>query len=363
MAEPVGVAAVGLGRWAQVLAGAYTRSREVRLVTCYSRSADKRERFSQKFGCAAAATLDAVLADDRVAGVIVTVPNDQHADVIERCAQAGKHLYVEKPIAVKMEDARRIDRAVRQAGIAFLCGHSARRLGGLRKIKAMIEQGDLGGVSMAEVSFSNERGLELRETDWRGDPAKAPGGPLIQLGVHQIDNLQFLLGPVKRVFSFGKPMFTKVRNPTVTQTIMELENGTHAYLAANWACPGVFSVNVYGTRANLFYELDFSAWSNSDTTDGASRLLRVDFSRMSDDPDDRMLRKEEVAFAHTDHLRDEIEEFSRAIRGEAVPEVDTATATRNLAVVLAAVRSLEEGRPVDVAEILNGGAQAREASA
>lgn len=352
--EPVGMAAVGLGRWAYVLADAYTRSEKVKLVTCFSRSAEKREKFASRYGCDQSESMEALLARDDVEAVIVTVPNDQHADVIEQAARAGKHVYVEKPIAVTIEDAQRIERVIRETGVKFLCGHSARRTGGLRKMKELIENGSIGDVSTVEAVFSNERGLELTEGNWRGDPQVTPGGPLTQLGVHQIDNMQYLLGPIASVFNFGKPMYTRVKNETVNMTVVEFEDGKLGYLGTNWACPGVFYVNVYGTKADLFYELDFTWWSNSDTTDQHSTLRMREFESMGDNPDDRPLREVPVEFESTDHLRDEIEDVAVAVRTGADTEISATDATRNLAVILAAVCSTRERRVVDIREIIGG---------
>jgi predicted dehydrogenase len=351
--DPVRLAAVGLGRWAHVLADAYTRSEKVELVSCFTRSEEKRRAFAQRYGCSQDDRLEALLARDDVEGVVVTVPNDQHATVIEQAAAAGKHAFVEKPIAIDLEDARRIEKATSDAGVVFACGHSARRLGGLREIKRMIDAGEVGGVSTVEAVFANERGLELEPGNWRGDPDKTPGGPLTQLGVHQIDNLQYLLGPVARVASFGAPMYTRVQNETVNQTLLEFESGRFAYLGTNWACPGVFSLNVYATEAVLFYQLDFGWWSNSDVSDRHSTLVKRTFARTSDDPDDRELQDIPVEVPIRDHLRDEVEEFADAIRGRGDVEVGAREAMRNVAVMLAAVRAGHERRVVAVDEFLS----------
>jgi predicted dehydrogenase len=352
MEKPVGVAAIGLGRWAYVLADAYTKSAKLKLVTCFTRTAEKREKFGGKYNCETNADMESLLAREDVEMVVVTVPNDKHADIIEQCARAGKHVFVEKPISVTVEHALRIDRVVKETGIKFLCGHSSRRLGALRKMKEMIDTKEIGEVSAIEAVFSNERGLELKKGNWRGDPAATPGGPLTQLGVHQIDNLQFLLGPVVRVFNFGKPMYTEVENITVNQTLLEFADGKQAYLGTNWACPGVFSINVYGTKANLFYQLDFSWWSNSDITDEHSTLIKREFASMSDDPDNRILRDVKVEFPSVDHLRIEVEEVADAIRTGGSTEIDAMASLRNLAVVLAAVKSVQEKRSVEIAEIM-----------
>lgn len=353
MTNPVNVAAVGLGRWATVLARQYTQLDNVDLVTGFTRTAEKREAFADEFGCDTDESLEAVLDRDDVEAVVVTVPNDKHADVVEQAADAGKHVFVEKPISIDIEDAKRIEDAVERNDVTFLCGHSCRRVGGIRKMKELIENGDVGDVSHIEAEWANERGLEIGPDNWRGDPEKAPGGPLIQLGVHQIDNLQYLLGPIKQVFTYGKPMYTEVENMTMTQTVVEFEDGKQAYLGANWTSPGVFFINVYGTEGVMFYDLDFSNWSNSEDTDKNSELTLREFEEWTDDPDERQLRDVDVDMPIKNHLRDEVDEFAQAIRNDDVePEIGARDAMRNVAVVLAAQKSAQENRPVEVDEII-----------
>ena len=351
MSKKLRLAAVGLGRWAHIQAVSYTKSDKIELVTCCTRNPETREKFAAKFNCEAEESYADLLAREDVDAVLVTTPNDTHADVIEQAARAGKHVCVEKPISISMEDARRITRVVEETGVQFAVLHSARRLGGLRKIKELIDSGRVGEVSTLEVNFSNERGLEIKPGNWRGDPEKTPGGPLTQLGVHHTDNLQFLLGRVERVFCFGKPMYTEVENATVTQTLCEFESGQQAYIAANWACPGVFTINVYGTKANLFYNLDFSWWSNSDVTDRHSTLQIQEFAAMSDDPDDRQLKTSELEIPERNHLLDEVEEFAAAVLAGGKIECGAAEATHNVAIVLAAVKSMTSGQVVKVAHV------------
>ena len=118
MYQSVGAAAIGLGRWAYVLADAYTKSEKVKLVTCFSRSSEKRDKFARRYGCGTDESMEALLARVDVELVIETVPNDKHAEVIEQCARAGKHVYVEKPISVSVEDAKRIDKVIKETGFS-----------------------------------------------------------------------------------------------------------------------------------------------------------------------------------------------------------------------------------------------------
>ena len=93
---PVGLAAVGLGRWARVMAQAYAGSPLVELRTCYTRNPERRQAFAADFGCGQDESLDALLDRDNVDGIVITAPNDQHAPIIEAAAARGKHVYTEK---------------------------------------------------------------------------------------------------------------------------------------------------------------------------------------------------------------------------------------------------------------------------
>jgi UDP-N-acetyl-2-amino-2-deoxyglucuronate dehydrogenase len=347
---PARLAAVGLGRWGRIMASAYYKSDVVELVSCFSRNAERRGRFAADFGCGEDESLEALLARDDIDGLVVTVPNDQHASVIEAAAQAGKHVYVEKPVAVEVEHIKRIQAAVAEAGIIFACGHSARRLAGVREMRRCLDTGEIGTPSMVEAVFSNERGLELKEGDWRGDPTQSPGGPLTQLGIHQIDNLNYLFGVPNRVVGFGRKGAPVVDNTMVVGALLEYDD-VIGFLGNDWLTPGAFTMDLYCTKARLRYELDFSWWSDSADTDAHARLIKVQIESDSDDPDARILSERPVQLAARDHLREEIEEFGLAIRGEAEVEVGMSIAVANVAVVLATARAIDQRRAVEISEV------------
>ena len=348
---PVGLAAVGLGRWARVMARAYAGSPVAGLRTCFTRNPERRQAFAADFGCGQDESLEAVLDRDDVDGIVITAPNDQHAPIIEAAAARGKHVYTEKPVAVDLADLRRIRAAVLGSGIVFACGHSARRLSGLRAMKGLLDSGAAGAPSMVEAVFGNERGLELKEGDWRADPVQAPGGPLTQLGIHQIDNLQYLLGPARRAVAMGQAPRPGIANQLAVGVLLEFDESL-GYLGCNWLSPGSFTIDVYATVARLRYELDFSWWSTSAQTDAHTRLTRTVIAADSANPDARVLATEEVPLPPRDHLREEIEEFAGAIRGTAQVEVGLAEALANVAVLQAAARSLRTGQPTTTAEIM-----------
>ena len=345
MTEKVRLASVGLGRWARVLANGAQRGDTIELVSCFSRDEDKRRAFMDEYGISrSAASYEELLADPEVEGVLITTPNDTHRDLIIQALEAGKAAYTDKPIAHTMEHGVAIVEAAESSPLPFAVGHSARRLAGSREMKRWIDDGRIGDVSIAEANFSNERGLELTANHWRSFPDKTPGGVMIQLGVHHADNLQYLLGPVKTVTSHARILYSEAHVPTVVLSLLEFESGALGYLGAGWASPGVYTINLQGTKANLRYDLDFTHWEQGDVADDYSEL-RSQAHGESERP--------VVPFQKTDMFREQLEEFALSIRGEATVEVGPRDALRALAVVWAAIASSERGgQPVELAEVI-----------
>ncbi|MBO0827783.1 MAG: Gfo/Idh/MocA family oxidoreductase [Streptosporangiales bacterium] len=358
MNERVRLAPVGLGRWARVLSRAAGRGDVIELVSCYSRDETRRRAFQDEFGIARSApSYQELLRDDSVEGVVITTPNDTHLPVIAEALAAGKGVYTDKPIAHTVEDAVAIAKAAGESGRAFAVGHAARRLAGSREMKRWIDDGRLGAVSLAEANFSNERGLELTPQTWRWHADRSPGGSFIQLGVHHADNLQYLLGPVRSVTAHARRLHTEAEVPDAVMSIVEFESGALGYIGAGWASPGVYTVNLQGTEANLRYDLDFTHWDEAQHADDYSTL----HSQGSGEPE-----RSVVELPRTDMFREQLEEFALAIRGDATIEVGAAEGVRALAVVHAALTSSQRnGAAVPVAEVVEaaGGAAVAEVRA
>ncbi|MGH3342767.1 MAG: Gfo/Idh/MocA family protein [Carbonactinosporaceae bacterium] len=348
---PVRLAPVGLGRWARVLARAARRGAVIDLVSCFSRDAERRRAFQDEFGIGRGApSYRELLADDEVEGLILTTPNDTHRPLIAEALDAGKAVYTDKPIAHTLADAAAIADAAAASGRVLAVGHAARRLSGCREMRRWIDDGRLGEVSLAEANFSNERGLELTPQTWRWYAAKSPGGAYIQLGVHHADNLAYLLGPVRAVSAHARRLYTKAEVPDAVMSILEFGSGALAYIGAGWASPGVYTINLQGTKANLRYDLDFTHWDESHRADDYSELRSQSYGEA---------RRTRVPLPRTDMFREQLEEFALAVRGRATVEVGAREAVQALGVVHAALASSKRaGARVEVAEVIEAaGAQ------
>ncbi len=329
--DKVKVGIVGIGWWSDVLAEVINKSDMLELRACYTRNEDHAVAFAAKFNCEAAPSYEAMLAIDDLDGVILTTPNSVHRAGAEAAARAGKHVFVEKPVSNTLEDGRAMIAACEAAGVVLAVGHSYRRHGALRHLRRLIDEGELGRVSLAEGVFSNDNGLKLKPGLWRSDPAEIPGGCLMQIGIHQIDNLLYLLGPVSDVSAYFNHLETEPDVEDVTAVLMRFSSGAVGYVAANYISPRRFTLAIHGTKANAYFDMD---------NDGL-RLQRTGEAKPLP-----------VVYEPNDHLTSEMEDFAAAIRDNAAPEIDGHQAMIPLAIVLAAGRSSAEGRSVALSELI-----------
>jgi predicted dehydrogenase len=351
--RPVKVGIVGLGRWAKVLTRAAANSQEIEIVAGYSRSEEKRQAFEQELGVRAVPDMKTMLSNAEIAGVILTVPNEQHLPVAAEVARARKHVYTEKPIASTLEDGLKIAALEQEFGITVTVGHSARLMAGIRQIRAAIDSGELGRVAFIEANFSNERALELTPKTWRWYKDKAPGGPLSQLAIHQFDVLHYLGGEIVEASAMASklsPVGAEVDDQSMT--LVKFADGKVGYVGSCWTSPGIFSVRVFGSKGLMHYEIDFNTW---DTPDQLHKKSTLYIQRGKDG----YAKREELKVPESDMFRTELEMFAECCRTGKSGELSAYNGNFAVAIVYTALRSIEKnGQYTRIADVLSE-AQAR----
>src|SRR6266481_207030 len=254
----VRVAAIGTGRWGGTLADAAGRGTGLSIVACTSRSAENRAAFAKTYGCRDLPTLDAVLADREVEGVLITTPHTAHAEHIVAAASAGKHVFVDKPFTLTVADARRATEACRRAGVVLAVGHQRRRQAASRALKRLVDEGALGRVAQVEGNFSADIGFALKPGMWRTVRAETPGGAMTNLGIHHVDTFQYLLGPIVSVMAFSRRVaLTHVSIEDATSILFQFASGGLGYLGTSWVHANRTAViALYGTEAQAWSEAD-----------------------------------------------------------------------------------------------------------
>ncbi|MGZ8264970.1 MAG: Gfo/Idh/MocA family protein [Burkholderiales bacterium] len=351
MNEPVKVGIVGLGRWARTLTRAVQQSENLRIVSAFGISPEERsaykEELADEFGIRVMPDMASMLADPDVKGAILTVPNEEHWPCAEAVAQAGKHVYTEKPIATTLEDGLRIAALQERYGVTVTVGHSARLMAGIRQIKAAIDAGELGRVTFIEANFSNFRGLSFTPKMWRWYKDKAPGGVLSLLGIHQFDVLYYLGGEMAEVTSMSSKLSpTGMETDDQSMTLVRFADGKLGYVGACWTSPGVFKVRVFGHKGLMQYEIDFDTW---DTPEHLHETATLYIQRGKAGYGNR----EDLTVEPSDMFRQELDMFAETVRTGKASELSAENGLVSLSAVYGALRAIDEqGRYVRIAEVV-----------
>ena len=135
MTEPLRVACIGMGWWSDVLADAIMRSGKLTIAACYTRSEDKRRRLPRSTNAVRPRATTRCLSDPAIEAIINTTPNDVHLETTRQAADAGKHVFLDKPIANTVSHGRAMREVCRKAGVVLALGYQRRRESHFRYIK------------------------------------------------------------------------------------------------------------------------------------------------------------------------------------------------------------------------------------
>jgi predicted dehydrogenase len=308
---------IGLGWWGGVLATSARASGSAEISGCHARGAESRERFATEHGCTAFESLDELLASD-IDGVLIATPHTTHADLVVAAAEAGKHIFVDKPLTLTAADADRAITAAEDAGVVLQVGHNRRRQAANRRIKAMIGAGELGDLLQVNSTHAAPLLFNPNLAPWRRKLEETPVGGMAALGIHQVDTFHYQAGLITGVFARSTRLLPEGEVDDTSTIVFQFESGIQGHLFTSMATGPIVEVTVHGIEAVA-----------RSTGDGASLTLQ---RRGSTD-------QESVPLEQLDTIADELAEFAAAIRGETTPETDGVVGRRAVAVLEAIVET------------------------
>lgn len=196
------LALLGAGRIGKVHARAIAEDKRAKLVAVVDAMAEAAQAIADSAGCEVS-TIDAVIANPEIDGVIICTPTNTHADLIERLARAGKAIFCEKPIDLDVERARACLEVVRQTGAKVMLGFNRRFDPHFRAVRQAIDDGKIGTVEMVTIT-SRDPGPPPAEY------IKVSGGIFRDMTIHDFDMARFLLGEeIVQVFATGAVLVDK----------------------------------------------------------------------------------------------------------------------------------------------------------
>jgi predicted dehydrogenase len=323
---------VGLGRWGRRLVDSVQGdgvepSEAIRFVAGTTRTASRAADYARSRGIALAADLGALLRDPGVDAIVLATPHSLHAAEVIACAAAGKPVYVEKPLALTLADATAAARACERARVVLAVGHNRRFLPAVRALHALAADGALGTLLHVEGNFSGSFGLEYDSSVWRASESEAPGGGLTLMGIHILDSMIAMMGPIASLGATSLRQVLKIELDDTSAAALRFESGASGYMSTLTATPRLWRLQLFGT-AGWAHVLDHE-------------ILEVCFVGGE---------VERRSFAREDTERIALEHFARAVAGDAPFPVALADVLNGIAAMDAFTDSAaRDGVPVRLA--------------
>lgn len=342
MERKIGFGIIGCGVIADFHANAlFGLPEEAVLVGVADARLPAAERFAREKQVRAFESVDELLACPEIDVVTICVPSGLHAELAIKAANAGKHIIVEKPMAITKEQLDAMEEACERNGVMLSSVAQSRFTSGVRKAKQAIEEGYLGKLVCADVYMKFNRSQEYYNTGgWRGTKAMDGGGALMNQGIHGVDLLLYLAGDVKSVYAVSKTLARQIEVEDTLSAVLEFKSGATGVIQATTSVyPGYpRRLELNGDKGTIVLEEgNLIRWDMEDTTLPAVTLksnVRSSASAPTDFSADN----------HTKQFKDVIQ----ALRGGTKPLVDLREGRRAVNLILAIYKSAEERRVIEL---------------
>jgi predicted dehydrogenase len=315
-------AIAGLGRWGRALVEAAKATPHLGIARAVEADLDAARGFCNERSIALTGDFAEVLSDPTINAVLLATPHSLHRSQVVAAAAAGKHVFCEKPLALRRADAREMFEACRKAGVLLAVGHNRRFWPSMRALRELAANGELGTLLHIEGHNSNENSNAILK-GWRLSPEESPGGGLTGAGLHVLDAFTSLVGPARQVYARLNSREAGPPPLDTTTLAIDFASGVSGTLATIRATPFYWRVHAFGTKGS------------AEVLDEATMLVRKSG-----------LAPQQLKYPPIDTLAAELDAFADAVEGRhpyPVPEADVLT---TLSAFEAALRSIETGQPV-----------------
>lgn len=330
----VRIGLIGAGRWADVHRHALAQVGAELAGVAVSRE-ESRQRVEEAWGVPATTDLDALLSRDAEA-VIVASPNHLHAPHAIAALEAGKHVLVEKPMALTVEDCRRMRAVARDANRVLAVGLEMRRFTLFERVKQLLEEGAIGApVHVALDLF--RRPYSGGAGGWKSDPDKL-GSTVLEEPIHYLDLARWYLGDPENLQAWANSRPGHAGQWQNLDVRLVFPGGAQALVTRSVAGYGHHvSLRCVGERGSL----RALWWGRMDLDDAP--FVRLELHRGGDrtSPAEVVDVPERTGHAHDVHRQTRA--FLDAIRGASSPAADGEDGERSVALCLAVEASLREG--------------------
>src|SRR5262245_56448780 len=313
---------VGCGQFARTFVQALQPVRDDLDLFFASRDGARARAYAALFqGCGAFGSYEAAAADPRVEALYLCTPHHVHQAHVALAAQAGKHILVEKPLARTLAEGQAIIAAAQRAGVTLMVAENARFMPVVRQCKELIERGCVGDLRIVQLHEETP----FQPSHWRSRRDLNGGGVLIDSGIHKVDLLRYFAGEPAHLYAAALPQaLAQHEGEDGVVVMMRGASGVVGVIHHAWTSaqhPSLPWLVVSGTRGRITFELGAS-WL---------RLAQGSIAQTWQCPGD------------ASGLIPMVQAFRESIRTGQEPEMSGTEGLRDLAVVLKAYESIQQG--------------------
>lgn len=332
---PMRVAVVGLGWWGRQLVTSLEESEIVEITDGVEPQMTEAQPFADAHDLSLHAALGDVLAIDEIGGVLIATPHRLHPEQVIAAAEAGKHVFCEKPLALDTDSARRMIDACESRSLMLGIGHERRYEGAMEAMTSMAAGGELGELLHLECNWSHDLFARAAAGDtWRRDPSQAPAGTLTALGVHITDYFQSVAGPVAEVRAVTAHRSPKFSGDDVITVQLRFGSGATGVITNLASTPFYSRISMFGDEGWV----EAREWSNVDVPEPALLTWQAP---------DREIRTRTFAASNT--VRANVEAWAAAAMGRGDYRFSTDQLLHNVEILEAIVESARRGEAVVIA--------------
>lgn len=342
----LGFGIVGCGRIAPRHAQSVAALPEARLLAVCDKVASRAEHFATEYHAQALTDYRQLLERSDVDVVNICTPSGLHAQMAIDALEAGKHVILEKPMALSLQDADRIIAAARTARTRLCVVLQNRYNPPMRDLRHLVDSGKLGRLLLGNATVRWYRPQEYYEDEWHGTWAM-DGGALLNQSIHHIDALQWFMGEVESVFAYTATLAHRIETEDTGIAVLRFTSGAMGVVEGSTI---TYPANVEGSLA-LFGEC-------GSVKVGGIALNRREFWKVKGELEHEreLLTREQVdpPSVYGSSHQAVIQEMIAAIREDREPRTHAVEARKSLALVLAMYESARTGAPVVMTRAVSG---------
>lgn len=243
-------AIIGMGRWGQTLVDSVQgrNGAGIRFVSGCTGRPERARDWAARQGVRILPSFEAVIADPEVQAVAIASPHQMHAEQVIAAARAGKHVFVEKPFTMTKASAAASVEACREAGVVMALGHNRRFLPAVAEMEGMIAAGTLGTILHVEGQFSGPSAAAYAPGMWRTDRKESPLGGMGGMGIHMVDMMVNLAGPIAEVTCSSAARALDNGMDDTTAALFRFASGATGTFATLAFAPRYWRVAVFGSE-------------------------------------------------------------------------------------------------------------------